>query len=444
VNKLEPPEPGPVAESAGIEGNKGFNRTNWVCLSAILLLGVLLRISAVYYVRSQGFFDHRTPNIDGWGNIADNLFQHREYLNEGYQITAERGPIYPYFLYGVYRVFGQKRTLALCFQAVFDVGVGIFIFLISQKLFASKVLSLSASLAWSLYFPEYYLVRRFYSEPMFTFLQAVYVYVQIKGFERPSPRLFMWAGFWLGITTLCRPVTQFFPLFVLAGLTVSFRRQYRLIIQLFAPFLLAFSLTLAPWIIRNYRHFGAFVPGSTLLGYNLLLNSISLQQNDYRTASLGPKDVYKYIEGHPALAKRVERANEAEADLIMGREAVTLIGQYPVKYLETCTVRFKRLWFSLGFAEAPQVKTYLLAVFHAALLVLSVFTAFFCKGDWRKPALPVVLLIIYTNLAYIPVHAVTRMLIPVVPYLLILAGYAVVSMVGKSSSKEQSVKIISS
>ncbi len=199
----------------------------WIILLGCLILRVGSQLFYIHILRFTPFFYNSgfDPVVDSYEEIAMNLVKGNGYSwpnndrNASHakkdwpeQPTALRAPAYPLFLYQLYRVTNVNRMLALVMQAVFDTGTCFLIYLIAQRLFASRFVSLLSSLLWAFYLPGILVNIRFYSEPMFTFLLTGTVLLMMRAHEKAQSRYFVAGGVGFGIATLCRPVILLFPL----------------------------------------------------------------------------------------------------------------------------------------------------------------------------------------------------------------------------------------
>ena len=72
----------------------------------------------------------------------------------------------------------------------------------------------------------------------------------------------VYSALFLGIAALCRPVIVYFFIFLLGVFYLQFRKNLRAGILKYSMLILIFSLTLVPWMIRNYIVFGKFLVSS--------------------------------------------------------------------------------------------------------------------------------------------------------------------------------------
>ncbi|MCD6087312.1 MAG: glycosyltransferase family 39 protein [Candidatus Hydrothermae bacterium] len=175
---------------------------------------------------------------------------------------ARRTPLYPLFIALSYFLFGQNASVAVIFQILLSSLSVVFMFLIGEKLLGEKI-AFIAALLFAADPLHLFLSQVLLTETLFTFLLLLATYFAIKRGKSG----YLLSGAFLGFSALTRPVALYLiPLYLLFFLLEKEPLKNRIRGSLFA--LLAFAITLTPWLLRNYRHFGRFSL-SSLTGYNL-------------------------------------------------------------------------------------------------------------------------------------------------------------------------------
>ncbi|MBN1913114.1 MAG: glycosyltransferase family 39 protein, partial [Candidatus Omnitrophica bacterium] len=184
-------------------------------LLIIFTVAFFLRFGALSYLPRQ----HRTPSADAqeYDELALNLLAGKGFINFNTgKPTAWRVPLYPIFLASIYSVFGHNYTAVRIVQCLLGAFLCVLIYLIAKEIFSSRV-ALIASLTLCFYKP-YILYSYFggpgflFSENLFTFLLAVFVYFITRSFlPKPGVSNSIIAGFLLGLMALTRPVASLLP-----------------------------------------------------------------------------------------------------------------------------------------------------------------------------------------------------------------------------------------
>jgi 4-amino-4-deoxy-L-arabinose transferase-like glycosyltransferase len=404
-------------------------------LHAILILCFLVRVSyQVFFITYYQFYDpYRHPRdptfVDGSEIIAQNLVQGRGYRDPQTQYpTARRAPVYPLFLAFIYRVFGINQKVALLFQSLFDTLTCLIIYHIALKLFKCRLTALLSASIWAVYLPGVLFVAKFYSEPLFTLLLSLFILLSIKSLQTPRIIYFIWTGVLLGLATLCRPVTQLFFGCGFVYYFIHFWRRKRTALSACIILFLSFSFTLAPWTVRNYMLFKRFIPVSTLLGYNLFLDhGLALGRDNY----LAPVESKAYRDFEEKIENKYGRSrplSEPEWGDIYMREAQKAIRTHPVRYLVLSLRHFTMLWFNLGVKGYGKLKEYAFFCLNAPLMLLAMLAITRFKGEWTRFSYPLLFLILYNTVVHMLLVTGIRFVIPVMPYIIILAAFALIKL----------------
>jgi 4-amino-4-deoxy-L-arabinose transferase-like glycosyltransferase len=260
-------------------------------LSIILVLAFVSRLGASILSRGLGATLKNDEHV--FTRIAWNLVLGNSYSMNGKAPTAERPPVYPLMLAGIFRLSsanglagsdkagGAKqygvwstitqtrasnyRVMARVLNAIMGTLTVLLVYLIGRRLFNVDV-ALVASLIVALnrVFIRYsmYIV----SDTLFCFMVSLIIYVFIKIQERPDSLLLrLLGGVLVGIGILTRSELFLFVPFLFIWSLILHRTFGRAVVTL-VIILLPILLLITPWIVRNYVVFGELVM-ATNLGY---------------------------------------------------------------------------------------------------------------------------------------------------------------------------------
>jgi len=223
----------------------------------------------------------------GYHQIAVNLLEHRVYSlyplsSSGRPISASinlRTPVYPLFVAGIYWISGYRVYIVLLLQIVMGALSCLIIYKIGTLLFEKKV-GLLAGCLLAVDFVSLLYANMLMTETVFTFLFLVSIYFVVRFLRRSSVKYLVWGALFMGLATLCRPVSLYFPVFIVLFFIFSgFLKRTRLVgcITNGLIFALIFWLTLSPWLIRNTIVFG-FPRIHSMGGMLLSHNAVFLEQ----------------------------------------------------------------------------------------------------------------------------------------------------------------------
>lgn len=288
-----------------------LSKTDVVALTAVSALALALRFTFVSVV-------HPTPVSDfAWYyNHAVQLTQGLGFTTNGVQ-TAYWPPGWPYFLAGVFFIFGPHVYAGELAQSVLNSATCALVFLIALRA-AGTAAAITAAVLYAVLPSNIEWSAVLGSEPLYTLLWLFAIYIWIS--VRPTQLgWFALSGVVLGAASLVRPTALLGWGILLLYLWIrQGKYDFRTVVLPPLAVLLLMSATIAPDLIRNYRIFHTFVlicntGGTTLLiGNNpyyiagdVSLHNARLQKmtDDPRTELLADQTAermaFSYIRTHP-------------------------------------------------------------------------------------------------------------------------------------------------
>lgn len=385
-----------------------------ICFIFILALTVRLALVVSFPALSA-------PDTGSYEEPALNLIKGNGYSSSPGVPTAKRAPGYPFFLAGVYLLFGQSHMAVKIIQAILGAISCVIISSIGREIFKCKV-GLWSGVAMALYPPLISTAGFILSEELTIFLLAISILFLTKAMKKERMIWYVLSGIFMGLTTLCRSAIILFPFFLYLALIFSpfKKREFGLI----SIFLLSMIVTMAPWTIRNYVRFNAFLPTEIQGGRNLWVGSYFPSDGllPYSTTSAqeykSPKDKEAY--------NRIEKGlSPIEADKAYSREAIKNILNNPSGYLLLCVQKFERFWFWIpGGVEVlksyPKIKLGITMGYYIVLLLAIWGVWVSLRENWRNK-LPLLSIVLYFTIIHTLLFAIPRYRIPIMPYVLIFA-----------------------
>jgi len=399
------------------------NRQN-VFLLSIFVLALLLRLGFIFLYPLTEVRDDAL----GYDSIAKNIISGKGFAYGGEDFpTIRRGPIYPYFLASIYLVFGHNYDIVRVFQATLDSVTAIILFLIGVSIFGRKV-AYTASLIYALYFPAIANTSVLYMESLLTFLLAVTVLLLVKVLRGKELKWPICLGFMLGITTLCRPITILFPVFIFIVLLLKDGNLNKVNVIKGTLATLTMILVVSSWTIRNYVLFKRFVPvafggGQAFWTGNYVPNDgIWIGWDDPAILEIGETALQRTSDPKMTLI---------EMDRIFLRKAIQNILDSPLASSMLLLKKLLRLYkfpshggFSYGAIRrgwwTTRTKEAVRAIY-TLILLAGAYGMYGAKNQW-KDALPLFAVIIYFTLLHTVTFAVPRYHFPIIPYIIIFTG----------------------
>lgn len=372
--------------------------------SIVLILVVALVVRAALVLALAQWEQPPNDRTTRYDPIAESLIRGEGFSRSG-QPSAAAAPLYPLMLAGTYTVFGKSATAARAVLAGFDIVHCLIWIAIAMVVFGP---SIGRTVGWLMALCPYflYLLMTAGSDALFLPFQGLFVLSIVWALEndRLAPNLV--GGLALGLACLCRAVPLLLPLFVMPAYLL---RPGRRGIVGWLLMCVAFVATLTPWTIRNWIHFGGFVPVQTLGGYHLYIESGVSRDEVRGGGSAGTRS----------------RRSSVEGDRSYTKAAIEQIVRNPGTFIKRASERLVRMWYVTHSGRYSTV----LVIANSVLLLLAGVGAYFARSRWRS-LLPLLLLIVY----YVGLHsvmvAIFRYMVTVVPALLVLCAVTVVAALG--------------
>ncbi|MCL4468155.1 MAG: glycosyltransferase family 39 protein [Deltaproteobacteria bacterium] len=183
--------------------------------------------------------------------LGVNIAQHGYYTPNGGEPGLSRAPGYPVYLAAVYKIFGVKPAIALFLQIVLSGLIPLFLFMNAELLFSKRVARIASVL--SIVEPVSIIyANMLLSETLFVVFLLLSTYFFIKSLKNKNTTALFVSAITAGIGAYFRPVILYLPLaYAFMYISVSWlsfkdRIKYALSIVLIT------GLTILPWITRNY------------------------------------------------------------------------------------------------------------------------------------------------------------------------------------------------
>jgi 4-amino-4-deoxy-L-arabinose transferase-like glycosyltransferase len=317
----------------------------WLAPAAIVLLALSVRVGVV---AADGNYHgaNDSAQFDIFGrSIADGL----GYPRSGYLLhdspSAIRGPVFPYFLGGIYAATGNSFNVGRLVGAALGALTVLLLYLITKRIWGRRVGLVAAGMA-AVFPPLVLLSKELLSEPLFIALELTAL-LCVLNFRRAGGTL-GWAataGLLCGIAALTKDVGIVLVPAIALGVWTA-RPRFRLS-SLAAPAVVVacMAVVVLPWVVRNANDFGRFIPLSTNSGFTAAgtYNQESLHDGDSHGGWRTPQAVPEYM----GLFAR-PGVDEGDLDATLRRRAWDLAWQHPGYVAETSTWNFLRLFEIAG------------------------------------------------------------------------------------------------
>jgi len=363
------------------------------------------------------------PDTYRYDSIAVNLLSGGGFSTDGVNPRSDTAPLYPLMLALNYLLFGHNLLVVRILQAIIDSITCLLLYAIGIELSNKRMIGI-LSVTLACFSPTLIGSTSFVlTETLNGFLITAAVLLLMKAVKGNNGLYFL-SGILLGISTLCRPTTLLFPIFLFASLVLSPKKAFqkvgitkKYIILSIIIFSFAMGITIIPWTVRNYFAFGRFLPVASGSGANLWIGSYLPWDGDYNYKDLSAKLKIEY------------GLSQIDADKRFKEEAIKNIKGHPFRYAVLCVKKLFRFWF--GVPGSKEVLKDLILIKFLLYAIQSIVVFFFVLGiwflikDWDIVKAVPVTMIFYFTIMHSLLFAIPRYRIPIDPLILTIASIGI-------------------
>ena len=393
------------------------------------LLALLTSATFVAVVwRSQGLVDRR-PDPYWFSAMAESVLRGDGFAPFG-SMLHRRTPGYPFFLVGLYSVFGVSLLAVQIVQCFLFAGTCWLVQDVGRRLYSERV-GLLAGVLCALHPSLLRYVPDLHLETLLTFLFTLSVWLSVRFYERPGLGRGIGLGITWGLASLVKSVVMLYPpLFALlcwlgwrrrAAAAGSEAPRWQKLVPLGVA-LVAMALTISPWTVRNYVVTGKLVPTTTGVGDAILRSYvfsrtefITLQRPPYTDAENEANAQFREL---CAKQGAVWEADDIQTEAILAAEAKRRMAADPGAFIKKSFVGLFTFWYQM-----TSLPNSLLA--GGMALLAWFFAAIGLRRSWREgqPFWLVLAPIVYLNVFLALLLSLGRYSVPVLPCLIVLAAF---------------------
>ncbi|MCM8767770.1 MAG: glycosyltransferase family 39 protein [Candidatus Omnitrophica bacterium] len=377
----------------------------------ILLIGFFLRIAFILTLKNHFYFDDEFE----YYKIVQNFLSGKGLIVAN-NLKSFRPPLYPLVI-SILFLFKINLIGIRIFQSLISTFSVYFIYLIGKKIFDEKVGIVSAFI--SSFYPFFIFYNGFLlTETLFVFLTVLSIFYLIMTNTEKNGKFSFFSGVFLGLGGLTRPILQLYLPFSILHI-LYFKENLKLKFRKIIFLVVGFCLTLSPWIIRNYRIFHKFIPGTTMGGW------VFWEGNN------------PYSDGGPCpyFPEGILEIDEIERDKILYKMAFKTIKENPKRFFYLLKNKFKRFWNIVP--NAPEFEKKFLyrfiSVFSFGIMMPFFIIGFFFSLKNKKAQFLHSLIILFT-IFHIVFLASIRYRLPLEPFYIILSIYGFLELKNLTSS----------
>ena len=370
-------------------------RVQWAGI--LTAAATLLAVGFVTLVAQPSIFQTDGPIYHG---LAYGLAREFQYDSVGYPY-----PLYVILLSTVYALGGDFQAVFLVQGLLLGLTAGLSYWL--ARLIAGHIAGIIAALLVMLDVSLLGNVGLILTENLQVPLLMLALILSLYAMDRGEARYHIGAGVFLGLVTLVKPATIFWPLVLLPIYVIAGRGRGWLMRWLFL--MLAFMLILSPWLIRNQLSSSATTIGQPYSP--LLLHVIDEGEVKHDLNNLIPKLFAVYEETE---ARGIERGT-IQFELNTLRLLRDRIVHSPTAYMGYVWEKFARFWaepssdwpysvyngiknFPRGFKTVPGYAEY--ARLHAVLVLVALASLLLLYRQRPRGALLLTAFVFYYGMLY--------------------------------------------
>lgn len=434
----------------------------WIVLAAILILGGVTRGVYLHEIAQAPDFSNPLADArfnDYWARgLAYGDWSFPSDLDDPQLRTAPyfRAPGYPYFLGFVYRVTGPSHLGARVVQMCLGLLSVLLAFFMARRWYGTAMALVFAGLM-SFYWIFIYFEGELHAPSVLIPLLLLLTILLAQWTEKATLLSGLAAGICLGLAALLRQnVLLFLPAVAVWSIWLAHRgRRNRSLLLGFAGLVLGTILAVMPATIRNHVVAGEFVPITTGSGANLLIGN-NEAATGFIAGSVPGYGKFKTGYDYPGIVARLEEKlgkelTYSEASSYLTGEAIRFIQENPGKALRLTGRKVLLFWgpweipHSKEIQDARDASPLLGRIPGNFPLVVALFAAGVLLAFWdaraRRAAaradraklearweisVLVLLFVLAWFLSIIPFFVTARYRVPMIPFLLVFAAYALV------------------
>ena len=318
--------------SQGLEGIT--NRYPYPILGCVLILSLIVRILALLSLKDSIYFDFLLWDERVYHAWATKI------ANGTYQSTSiyEFSPLPAYLMALIYKIFSPDILYIRFLNIILGVFACYLAYLIGKEM-ANRTIGLCACLIAALYKPFifYSIVPIKTSLSVFLFALAIYLFVAVL--NKYSMIKLLILGIAAGLMLNVRPnfvvITPLILLITLLSLSRkgAYKKSFFTALMLF---IVGLSISISPFMVRNYRVSGNFALTTSQTGFNLYLGN-NLQNSDpyYRPVPFASSS--PFVQGVQFTIEASRRTHKKlspqEASSYWSREVLTIALEQPAAFI---------------------------------------------------------------------------------------------------------------
>lgn len=403
-------------------------------LAGVFLLALVVRLLVLYEISSSpawGILSIDSAFYNAWAKrIAAG-----DWLGEGVFFMA---PLYPYFLGGLYAVFGANPTTALVIQAAIG-SASCVLLAIAGNLFFGHRVGLLAGLLLAIYSTAVFSDIQIQKSVLDLFLIGLLLVAMAKALGDPSFLGWFLSGAALGGLMLSREnAVVFLPVLAICLIVAGRGLPRKALLTQGLGLLLGLALLLAPVALRNVIRGGEFYLTTAQFGYNLYIGNNPRSEGTYNALIPGKEGTEQEDARAVAETALGRKLTFAEVSRYWRDQALDFIITQPGPWLRlmarkafllTNALELPDTYDQYSYGDWSGVLRLLTSLFHFGILMPLATAGAIVAWNRRSALWPLyVLLVAYASSVMI-FFVMSRYRLPLVPFLVLFAAALIAEIV---------------
>ncbi len=305
-------------------------------LGIIVLSCAVIRLSYVLSIVETPFSDMREYEAIALNLLAGNSGGANPFFQSFYAHGL------PYYVAGIYALFGLKNMLALkLVNVVLGLITTVAIYACGHRLSGFRT-GLIGAFLFAFSHEMTFWSAKLSTEHLFACVSILGLYCILRAWRHNQGFWFFLAGLLLGYLFSIRSVLHLFLIVLLLGFFLFHRSTLRKRLSNGAIFLIGFLLVLSPWIIRGYERYDALM----LTGTGGWFSFVHQNNDIVQPGEFGGREIQDYYQAEAP--KRFK--NDLEAAAWAGQEARAWVLAHPLRYLQLSKGRLRMLFVKNGIS----------------------------------------------------------------------------------------------
>jgi len=398
---------------------QNLNKTN---KNLLLLLGAIFFYKLAVNAFFMFVFDINSGSMD-YEYLAQNILSGNGFVLEaGGAPNLWRPPLYPYFLTGLYGVFGQNHLPVVVVQVLFDILSGLLFFFIGRTIFDEKT-AFGGVLVWGLYPFSTYYTARIMTESLFTLLLALLIYLLLKAKTKLSVSGSFLLGIVQGFSCLCKASMIYSTPLIIAYLWFVRKVDNKEKLKNLSLVIVGAAMVISPWTIRNYQVSNKFIlissPGSYAFWSGNFILTDGLDDDELNEDQLSLLE-----EARKKIAKKNDDFMAVENSDFFLKATIANIKHQPVEFVELLFKKVFRFWFSTFHSKTKQFQLWV-TMLQLSIIIPGLYGLYQAVKD-NKDIVPTLMFIAYLFFGHVLTSSTLRYSIPIMPYIILFAAYGLV------------------